>query len=237
MKKIRKLIVPASVLLMVLCGNCIAEGGWFAKKPKTALLVKDGRVNATIVIGKKAELPERFAAEELQKYFKLISGAEVKIAQKAKGNLIIIGTPESNKRLKKSAEKIEGLADDGFIIKTNRGNLILAAKNPRGVLYAVYTFLEEYLRVSWAQLAVDGQVLSPKDEVVPRKKTIEVSLIDVVWEPTFGFRGEQFTYPIPVSSIDWMAKYRMNTLLVYKFPTGRTYTKDAGYANELSPEM
>jgi hypothetical protein len=68
---------------------------------------------------------------------------------------------------------------DGIIIKTMGNNLILSGDRPRGTLYAVYTFLEDYLGVRW---------WSPDASYVPNKPNLKIKDIDIVYKPPFFYR-------------------------------------------------
>jgi hypothetical protein len=201
------------------------------------ILTDKGVAKATIVIGKTAAAPERFAAEELVEYIKSISGAELQIAEKAKGPSVILGTPESNTKVEQVKGKLKSLAEDGFVIKTSGENLILAGTNPRGVLYAVYTLLEDYLGVSWAQFDMLSET---PDEVIPKNDSVTLGPIDKTWEPKFSYRAIQFSYRTDgshIHGIDWITKNKMNTVLFYRFPFNSEFEKDAGYAANTQPEM
>ena len=107
---------------------------------------------AVIVIGKGAEAPEVFAAEELSKYVEKMSGIKLPMAKDNEAvtnkNVIFIGTLKSNDKLQEIVKQGEIKTDnldkdrDGFIIKTIGNKMVLIGSNPRGALYSVYAFLE-----------------------------------------------------------------------------------------------
>ena len=105
----------------------------------------DGWSDYVIVIGKTCDLAEKTAASELRNYIKKMSGAFLEIVTddtpKSEKELIVGRT---NRDFKAKFDKDE-LGDDGFIIKTEEKKLFLVGGAPRGTLYAVYTYLEEYL--------------------------------------------------------------------------------------------
>ena len=105
----------------------------------------DGWSDYVIVIGKTCDLAEKTAASELRNYIKKMSGAFLEIVTddtpKAEKELIVGRT---NRDFKGKYDKDE-LGDDGFIIKTEEKRLFLIGGEPRGTLYAVYTYLENYL--------------------------------------------------------------------------------------------
>ena len=70
-------------------------------------LVKDGKANARIVVSDKASLSEKFAAKELSKYAKKVTGTALPVTNR--GNLMPIRfqlVPEGTKSNKKLDEYI-----------------------------------------------------------------------------------------------------------------------------------
>lgn len=111
------------------------------------LIVEGGKPSATILLGSRATPLERHAAEELRKYVRLMSGAELPIRSGAlpPGDCILIGRPKTNKHIARLAESgAIGLSPtfpglDGFVIKVvplERGRaLVLGGSQDRGTLY------------------------------------------------------------------------------------------------------
>src|SRR5439155_16220873 len=77
----------------------------------------------------------------------------------------------------------EGLGTDGVVIKTISNNLILAGGEPRGTLYAVYTFLEEQVGCHW---------WTAQASTIPHKPTLDVGTLDVRYVPPFEYRHVSF---------------------------------------------
>ena len=121
-----------------------------------------------------------YAARELKKYIAKISGAtiaEYRDTRAEKPTEIVLGY--TNRGGYTEAEKAE-LGDEGFIIRTEGEKLYIIGGN-RGVIYGVYTFLEEYCGVRF---------YSRDFEKVPENKTIEVPAIECNKQiPTFSYRN------------------------------------------------
>lgn len=131
-------------------------------------LVGNGKSDYTIVISSDSSEPERFAAEEAQKYISLISGAKLPIKEGVgKDKAIMVGTGFVDK---------SDLGEDGFVMKTEKDGLILGGNTPRATLFSVYAFLEKYLGCGWCM---------PGDDTIPENKTIAVPKIDDVEKPAF----------------------------------------------------
>ena len=209
-------VLMMGVLMSLVCQGCgsgvqIADGG---------------KARAVIVLGEKPTRIERHAADELTKYVKDISGAELKTLQGPKAvtdsrNIILVGRPETNERIKelssrglvKVSPSYPGL--DGFVIKTvladNKNYLVLSGSMDRGTLYAAYNLLENFCGVGFFW---DG-------EYVPKETNITFANIDITEKPRFSYRhymqGCAFSYTTNYwdvddwkREIDWMAKTRQN---------------------------
>lgn len=195
---------------------------------KETVLTGNGSSSYVIIIGKDASLPEKFAAEELQKYIRKISGAAMPVKADGTGheNMILIGTPQSNQLLASQLAKSDAFSDndkklDAFIVTTQNGNLILCGSNPRACLYAVYDFLEKDLGLFWP-------TPYSEDEIIPQCGTISLNDINRRESATFEYRGITMgKEPI----IDWMAKHKMNWYLFGHF---KEFEKDrSGFMLEL----
>ena len=75
--------------------------------------------------------------------------------------------------------RTDNLGDEGIVIKTFGNTLLLGGGEPRGALYAVYTFLEDYVGCRW---------WSSTESTIPKKPTLEISQIDVRYTPILEYR-------------------------------------------------
>jgi hypothetical protein len=180
---------------------------------------------STIVLGEDASWMERHAAEELQRYLKAMSRAEIPIADTvpADGVLIAVGNPDRNRLVGRAVDigaiTLSGDSPglDGFVLKTvaadGREMLVVAGSTDRGTLYAVYWLLEEVLGIGFFR---DG-------ERVPDMPTIELSALSIAERPFFADRhdgnGCVFTYSASgwgfeewKRELDWKAKRRVNSI-------------------------
>jgi len=181
------------------------------------LLFDNGTCKNAIIVGKDASEILSFAAEELQKYIKKISGITLPIKSDEEGineNRVLIGGPDVNRQVKELKELNLGkaLESEGFVIKTLKNDLVLAGSDDRNTLYAVYHFIERVLGVKW---------INPlEEEIIPKIKTFETGNIDLSEKPSLKHRGL-----IPLIEIgkldtfkrviDWMAKNKLNKLLLF----------------------
>lgn len=117
-------------------------------------LFQNGKTEWKIGISPKAAPAEQYAAQELQTALQKISGAEFPILKSETfpdGNTIIIGSPDSTPQIREKADalKLKKGNTEELAVYTLGGNLYLAGNNPRGALYAVYSFLQNQLGVRW----------------------------------------------------------------------------------------
>jgi len=98
-----------------------------------------------IIIPQAASEAELFAAEQFQTF--LLQSADIHLPIKHGGmdcNKVFIGYNRQSELEKlKSAE----YGEEGFAIAVEANNIYIAGGRPRGTLYGVYTFLEDYIGV------------------------------------------------------------------------------------------
>lgn len=163
-------------------------------------IVVNGKSDYVIVHGEKASVSERTAAKELQSYIEQMTGATLPIVKdnkKAVKKEIIIG--KTNREGKNDFNRKE-LGDDGFVIKTKGEKLWLVGGEARGSLFAVYTFLEEYLGCRFYTETV---------EKVPETKNITVPYIKADKQiPVFMYRD--MTWSTVSGAGAYTSKMKMN---------------------------
>ncbi len=127
-----------------------------------------------IVIRKNASSGERFAAKELSKYLKKVTGTEFPVTVKPNAPRVI--------RL----EVKPGKPEEGFSIQLLDGrSLTITGNSPRGLVYAVYDFLEKATGIRW---------FAPFDygEVVPFNPDLKLPLFkDRSW-PLMTYRCSHY---------------------------------------------
>jgi hypothetical protein len=170
-----------------------------AGAPASAMTVaQNGRAEAIIVVGADAPEPERHAAQELAHFLGRITGSEFKVTD---------GTLRADSRIlvgRHAARRIyptfstDGLGTDGIAIRTTGNDLILVGGQPRGTLYAVYTFLEDHLGCRW---------WSSTESTIPHKPTVTVGNIDVRYVPVLEYR-EPFWFD--AHDGDWAVRNKCN---------------------------
>ena len=199
----------------------------------------------SIVIKPVAAVSERFAAEELQRYLKKVTGQKVPIcAQASEGTAaLFIGDCGSIAGFEKPT-----LGEEDYCLQSVSGGLVLAGGGPRGTLYAVYDFLE--------RLGCRWYFIDPEDEIVPQLSSTGVASIirsglRVTERPDFSVRMYRFlTYDLGPEgtalsaaimksmpdTIDWLAKNRIN---IFQFALDHNWNPYAHWQHyrDTFPEM
>jgi hypothetical protein len=151
-------------------------------QPKTFSIVSDGESDYSIVISRTASHRDSLAATEFQKYIELISGVRIQILNDSSPNSqfeIVIGKNERSKNI-----DVSDLRYDGYKIKTVGHKIYFLGTGTKGVLNAIYTFLEKYL---------DCRMYSYDKPLIPERKTIELPSIDLTDNPVFEYRDISYS--------------------------------------------
>jgi hypothetical protein len=152
-----------------------------------------------IVIPHAATPQERHAAEELCGHLAQITGEQLPIIteQEAGERIpIVVGKSDLLSRLGVSVD-FAALGEEGLHLETKGPALVLAG-NRRGVLYAVSTFLEDFLGVRW---------LTPDCTVLPESGTFDLPGIRRQYIPPLEYRTTDY---VCARDADWASRNRLN---------------------------
>jgi hypothetical protein len=213
--------------------KCQADEG---KSAGELCLAENGQSDYTIVIAADACPPVKFAAEELQKYLAMISGARLPLSNLPTADLAICvgegGIPAGE--VGKLRCDLKDRGEDGYVMCRLGKRLALTGNSPRATLYAVYHFLEKYLGCGWGV---------PGDDTVPRQTTIRIpEFHDAVGPPAFSMRqiilfpyGGTWMKTNNLPQVDWMAKNRFNW--AHPAPNGPGLWEQNSSRTVLVPEV
>ncbi len=188
-------------------------------------LVDQGQARARIVLGAQASWQDQFAARELQRHVKEMTGTALPIQRVATGAssrdlLILLGRPETHEWIQRLAAAGSlaldpaDLTPEGFVIKTTTWQgqpcLVLAGVTDVGTVYAAYDLLERFGRVGFFRY----------EEHIPKRRSFAVPECDLRERPYFRVRphgGQYHYFGIHFFSekqweedLQWYAKYRLN---------------------------
>jgi hypothetical protein len=170
MKTLHLYIIILSGLLYMSCSS-----GGFS--------LVDHKNNAVIVIDKNENAFVHKAVSDLVSDIRKITGVDIEISDvpvEGKPNLII-GTIESSSRVSERFANLSGKWE-WYSLKTEGKNLYIAGSNPRGTMFGIYYFIENYLEVDplywWKDI-----------EPVQKEKLAFDKINYTSSEPDFRFRG------------------------------------------------
>ncbi len=180
---------------------------------------------AAIVVGKGAPSVELYAATQLAHYLDAAFGLVAPVLNPDEADahscLFVVGSPATNPLLDdfihQGLLKLSGEypGSDGFVIKTLTQNekhyCIIGSAEPRGCVYGVFHYAEQYLRVGFFW---DG-------DSVPSQRAFALDSIDIAEKPSFPIREYLqscvFTYSAQFWGLDqwkkeleWAAKKKFN---------------------------
>ena len=183
------------VLLVVLS---LTAGYVQAATNETVTIALNGAAKAVIVVAEDAEESERYAATELAGFLRQITGAtfEIQAPPAAGQSRLFVGSEAA--KLAAADFSTDGLGSDGIVIQTVGNDLILAGGRPRGTLYAVYTFLEEYVGCRW---------WSSQASTIPIKPTLRIGRLNVHYLPPLEYRE---TFWFDSFDGDWAVRNKSN---------------------------
>ena len=161
-------------------------------------IAENGEANAVIIVAADATAPQRHAADELADFLGQVTGAKFEIVNErnpAKAHLLV--GPEAAK-LADPDFSTDGLGADGMVVRTVDDDLILAGGEPRGTLYAVYTFIEDHVGYHW---------WTPTASTIPHRPTLRVGPLEVRYVPVLECRE---TDAFGAVEGDWSARNKYN---------------------------
>jgi hypothetical protein len=144
-------------------------------------LVERSTPKGTIVVAAQASADERSAAEELSRYIRKSTGAQLPLVNSpnARTTNIFVGPHACPPELAGKLRKISG---DGWLIETEpNGSLVLAGNGRDGTSMAVYEFLQRFAGVRWLWPGELG-------EVVPRNTSLTVGDVSLRQAPAYVWR-------------------------------------------------
>jgi hypothetical protein len=211
------------------------------------VLTSAGRSDYSIVVKQDAAPPEQFAGHELQKYLRMISDAELRVAPVAPSRkAIFIGDAAGNDVL----AELAGRGKEAYLVQVKGDSLYLAGASPRGTLFSVYDFLENELGCGW---------IAPGDDHVPRRLDVRLpSPLHRIDSPAFDYRAmalfpladEQFRDKLRINAlfpfsleqidkdrIDWAAKNRLNYVTACTNTYGPALWEKIHARTEIVPQI
>lgn len=174
-----------------------------------------------IVLPENPDRYETMAAEELSEHLTLATGKKYPVSRgivRETRNIFIGNHPKSHELLK---EPRTFRKEEWLVQAAGSDTLILAGGSPRGILYAVYEFLENELGVLW---------LDEWSTHVPRRQEITWDAgLKYSGEPSFAFRGVYAYFGADRALRHrFYARSRQNHFHDEKFRSGEAWDRGVG---------
>lgn len=131
------------------------------KKCSELVLTKDKKSDYSIVVNKNSSDLVFYSASELQHYLEQISEVKLPIVKANVQENTIVLSSNVDYQEEIFADSLRFAGTDGFLIKQVDNSLIIASVNGRGLLYGIYTFLEDQLGCRWYSSSVKKIPFSP----------------------------------------------------------------------------
>ena len=219
----RSLVAAASVWLVV-----PGAGAAGAEVPRGVNLAD--LAGWEIVVDPQAIPSERYAAEEFQRLFAEASGHTLSMAETAtqEARRLFIGPGEAM-RAAPAGFDVGDYGEEDFRIVIRDGVIVVAGGRPRGTLYGVYTFLEDYLGVRF---------LTRDHTWVPPVGTWRIAgPVDRFYHPPLQFRWSYYKENEVAPA--FATRLRVNTITDEERLGGRTGISliNHSFFKHLSPEQ
>lgn len=168
-------------------------------------MVQNGEPGCVIIVPDGADACTLTAAGELRDYLQRRTGASLPVTEESSwtgGRAILLGETA----LAPPTSPDNPVEADGFRWYADGERFLIRGGSPRGTLYGVYTFLEDYCGVRW---------YTPEVEKVPESPDLWVDgRLDRVINPSFAVRRND----CPGANDAYRARTRMNVSFWYDMP-------------------
>ena len=175
--------------------------GAFPLNAGELIITQNGKSDYSIVLTRDASPSEKFGAQELQKFLKMISGVSLPIMrdnEEVSGPMILVGDGPLLRQIDATID-FEDLGKEGFVVRTRGPHLLIAGGRERGTMYGVYDFLEDVLGCKWYTHEVS---------YIPKKSIIRVENLNIAEKPAFVQR--MLNAQDATTDADWAVRSRLN---------------------------
>jgi hypothetical protein len=171
-------------------GSCVIRIGGAPIAPATH----------AIILPDQPTPQEKFAAQDLNAHLERLTGSDLPVVRDSKlAAQIPLVVGKCPKTLEKLGVQVdfEALGAEGIFLQT-KGSALVLAGNRRGVLYAVYTLLEDHCGCRW---------FTPDCTVIPSKGTFEIPFLRVRYAPPLEYRSTDYPCSRDAS---WAVRNKIN---------------------------
>ena len=169
--------------------------------PASLALAEGGRTEYVIVQSEESTAAERHAVSELAQTLKQITGVEFEVRTnlaEVPRRAIVVGPGRLAAQLFPEVPFSE-LGPEEIVLRTQGQRLLIAGGRPRGTLYAVARFLQEYGGARW---------WTPWASTIPRRSRLTIPQLKVRAQPAFESRDP---YWFPAFDRAWAVRNTSNS--------------------------
>lgn len=167
------------------------------------VIADNGASDFRIVIAKSPSPSVKYAAEELQRWLKEITGVELPVASDDTplgAHEIILGLGNAHVAQVLGADQVlPVVGNEGYLLQTSGPHLLILGSNLRGTLYGVYGLLEDHLNCRW---------FTPQVSRIPKQSRLVIGPLNETKRPALEYR-EPFVKDC--FDGDWCARNRVNS--------------------------
>lgn len=188
-------------LLRILLAVVLLGFGASMARAQQLVLADQGRSEFVIVVADDASPSTKYAAQELQRWLREMTGATLPIVSdegQPRPHEIILGDNAHLRRLKVDVDFAK-LGKEGYVLRTQGPHLVIAGGALRGNLYGVYGLLEDHLGCRW---------FTPTVSRIPHVERLVVGPLNETKVPVLEYR-EPFVRDC--FDGDWCARNRVNS--------------------------
>ena len=170
----------SACLFAMFCGCRMTDGG----EQGGLKLAANGKTAYKIALGETNNPVDDFAAVELARHLREITGADFVIAKASETKdapRIFLGMSSAAAEMLGDKNKLAELKDQECSVISKDSDLFLYGKGRYGNLYAVYEFLENQLGCRW--------YTAYGDELIPQRQNLEIEPVNHTTEPAFQVRA------------------------------------------------
>ncbi len=182
-----------------------------AGKRAEHVLFAKGQTDYAIVVGDQASESERWAAQELQRWLKEVSGAQFPIrssAETTSDHVIVVGFNPRAKALLGAAVNEPAAADESFTYRNAGASLLIYGGKQRGTMYGVMSFLEREFGCRW---------YTPRVSLAPQRERYSFDALHHTEAPGVRVRNDFYFEAFDPT---WAARNRMNGAMNHRQQPG-----------------
>ena len=206
-------------------------------------IVEDGKSDYIVVVPEKPTPAESLAAGELAKYFKQISGAQLKIEQGGKGpaHSILIAEWAHAQNVSFFNNLGEPPVGETFVIHRDGDRLEIVGGRGRSLLFATYQFLDglgcRFLAPAFEHYKRSNEVIPAGPTLVVTDAMLKHSAPKLKFRKLYVEEGHSHNAENLKQLVEWMSKVGYNTLVIPTNYQGGDRVKWDNWRNDVTPEL